>query len=117
MRIWDLPPERLCRAHLLGEHRELHAVWAVLTSDKRGYRRHPETLRWEGRLAALYVRHGALVDEMAARGYRHASPLDGRLATGATVQDRYVDTPDEQSAILRAKGCGCDVQPRRVATS
>jgi hypothetical protein len=24
MRIWDLPPERLCRQHLLGEHREGH---------------------------------------------------------------------------------------------
>lgn len=117
MRIWDLPPERLCRAHLLGEHRELHAVWAVLTADKRGYRRHPETLRWEGRLAALYARHAALVSEMATRGYRHASPLDGRLATGAAVQDRYVDTPEEQIAILRAKGCGCDVQPLLAATS
>jgi Pyrimidine dimer DNA glycosylase len=109
VRIWDLPPERLCRAHLLGEHRELHAVWAVLTTDKAGYRRHPETLRWEGRLAALYERHAALVREMAARGYRHASPLDRGLATGRKAQDRYVDSPEEQIAMLRAKGCECDV--------
>jgi hypothetical protein len=109
MRIWDLPPERLCRAHLLGEHRELHAVWSVLTGDKAGYRRHPETLRWEGRLAALYERHTALVDEMRERGYRHSSPLDVRLATGAAVQDRYVDPPATQIEILRAKGCACAV--------
>jgi hypothetical protein len=109
VRVWDLAPERLCRAHLLGEHRELHAIWSVLTGDKTGYRQHPETLRWEERLAALYARHTALVEEMRARGYKHASPLDARLATGAAVQDRYVDPPDVQIAILRSKGCGCAV--------
>jgi Pyrimidine dimer DNA glycosylase len=109
VRIWDLPPERLCRAHLLGEHRELHAIWSVLTGEKAGYRKHPETLRWEGRLAALYARHTALVAEMSSRGYVHSSPLDGRLATGGAVQDRYVDPPDAQIRILRSKGCGCAV--------
>lgn len=109
MRIWDLPPDLLCRAHLLGEHRELHAIWTVLTDHKSGYRNHPETLRWEGRLAALYLRHAALVEEMGLRGYRHASPLDAQLATGAAVQDRYVDTPEAQITILRSKGCGCSV--------
>jgi pyrimidine dimer DNA glycosylase len=109
MRIWDLPPQRLCRSHLLGEHRELHAVWSILTEDKPGYRSHPETLRWEDRLAALYARHTALVEEMRARGYNHSSPLDARLATGRAVQDRYVDAPDTQVVILRSKGCGCAV--------
>ena len=109
MRIWDVPPEQLCRAHLLGEHRELHAIWVVLTAGKAGYRHHPETRRWEGRLAALYTRHDALVTEMLARGYRHASPIDASLATGAAIQDRYVDSPEEQVAILRSKGCDCRV--------
>ncbi len=54
MRIWDLEPERLCRQHLLGEHRELHALWVILTQDKQGFSRHPETLRWRGKLQALY---------------------------------------------------------------
>ncbi|HEX6642404.1 MAG TPA: pyrimidine dimer DNA glycosylase/endonuclease V, partial [Thermoanaerobaculia bacterium] len=38
MRIWDVDPAELCRAHLLGEHRELHAIWTILTQDRRGYR-------------------------------------------------------------------------------
>jgi hypothetical protein len=109
VRIWDLPPERLCRAHLLGEHRELHAIWAVLTGDKAGYRQHPETLRWEDRLVALYDRHTAEVEEMLARGYTHSSPLDPRLATGGAIQDRYVDPPEAQIVILRSKGCDCAV--------
>src|SRR6516225_12082778 len=61
MRIWDVDPALLCRQHLLGEHRELHAVWTILTTDSAGYRRHPETLRWEGRLGALARRHDRLV--------------------------------------------------------
>lgn len=109
MRIWDLPPERLCRSHLLGEHRELHAIWSVLTGEKTGYRNHPETLRWKDRLAALYARHTALVEEMRVRGYNHSSPLDAQLATGRAIQDRYVDPPEAQIMILRTKGCGCDV--------
>jgi hypothetical protein len=109
MRIWDLPPDQLCRAHLLGEHRELHAIWSVLTTGRHGYARHPETLRWRGKLRALWQRHEALVAEMRRRGYRHASGLDSSLATGDAVQDRLIDSIPAQIAILRGKGCGCRV--------
>jgi hypothetical protein len=57
MRIWDIPVEKLCRNHLLGEHRELHAMWVVITQNKKGYSKHPETIRWIGKLRALYLRH------------------------------------------------------------
>ena len=107
MRIWDVAPEILCRKHLLGEHRELHGLWNILTQGKTGYRRHPETLRWVGRLAALYRRHEALVSEMERRGYRHASPLDPALATGIAVQTEFVDPPERQLLLLQAKGCDC----------
>jgi hypothetical protein len=107
MRIWDLPPARLCRQHLLGEHAELHALWAILTGNKKGYARHPETLRWQGKLRALYRRHEAQVAEMERRGWRHRSPLDPALATGAGTQDERVDTLAAQIRVLRAKGCAC----------
>lgn len=107
MRIWDVPPAELCRSHLLGEHRELHGLWNILTRDLSGYRRHPETRRWEGRLAALFLRHERLVAEMESRGYRHRSPLPSHLATGADVQTEFVDTPAEQRRILRSKSCPC----------
>jgi len=57
MRVWDINPEKLCRNHLLGEHREIHGIWSILTKGKKGYANHPETLRWKGRLKALYRRH------------------------------------------------------------
>lgn len=107
MRIWDVAPSLLCRQHLLGEHRELHALWVVLTQGKKGYSRHPETLRWKGKLNALYLRHEALVAEMTTRGYRHLSPLDFRLATGKNRQDEFLDSPQEQLFILRNKPCAC----------
>ena len=111
MRIWDVDPAILCRAHLLGEHRELHGLWNILTQGKTGYANHPETLRWVGRIKALYNRHEALVAEMTRRGYEHASPLDPALATGRAVQDRYVQHPCIQLGILRRKGCDCKVPP------
>lgn len=108
MRIWDIPPAELCRSHLLGEHRELHGLWNILTQDLTGYRRHPETRRWEGKLAALFLRHEALVREMDRRGYRHASPLAEGLASGLARQDEFIDLPDEQRRILKEKGCACN---------
>jgi pyrimidine dimer DNA glycosylase len=109
MRIWDISPKRLCRNHLLGEHRELHAIWSVIVNGKKGYARHPETLRWKGKLKALYGRHEALVNEMTTRGYRHRSPLPKRQATGSEKQIVYVDKPKAQIVILRSKRCRCDV--------
>lgn len=109
MRIWDLSPSVLCRQHLLGEHRELHALWTLLTKGRGGYARHPETCRWRGKLAALYSRHEELVTEMNRRGYRHHSPLDPTLATGNPVQDEFVDTPGRQVLLLQGKGCSCAV--------
>ena len=107
MRVWDVEPACLCRNHLLGEHAELHAVWSVITGVKAGYAQHPETLRWQGKLAALYARHDRLVAELARRGFRHASPLDDAYATGAATQDVLIDTIDEQMALLAAKPCAC----------
>ncbi len=109
MRIWDISVQRLCRQHLLGEHRELHALWSIITNGKIGYSHHPETVRWVGKLKALYARHTALVDEMKRRGYRHFSDLDRRKATGMKRQSAFVDTPGQQVMILRRKKCACKV--------
>jgi hypothetical protein len=107
MRIWDLQARALCDRHLLGEHRELHAVWTVLTEGKRGYANHPEVRRWRRRLAALYARHESQVEEMRRRGFSHRSPLDPELATGDSSQPELVDPLSVQRDRLRRRGCGC----------
>ena len=109
MRIWDVPPERLCRNHLLGEHSELHGIWTILTEGRRGYANHPEVIRWRGKLKALYKKHQEIADEMLKRGYQHNSPLEPTLATGIGYQDEYVDSLEEQVRILTDKGCDCRV--------
>jgi hypothetical protein len=111
VRIWDLDPAVLCDRHLLGEHRELHALWTILTTGKRGYAHHPETRRWRGRLAALYARHDAHVAEMGRRGFRHASPLDPGLATGAADQTELVDSIEAQRKRLASRACRCPFRP------
>ena len=109
MRIWDISPDRFCRQHLLGGHRELHAVWVILTQGKKGYANHPETRRWRGKERALFLRHAQLVAEMEKRGYRHLTPLDPAEAAGSDVQDEFVSTVEEQVELLRRKRCGCAV--------
>ena len=110
MRIWDLPPSILCRNHLLGEHRELHAMWTVITQKKKGYSMHPETIRWKGKLSAMYLRHEELVKEMSDREYNHKSSLDKRKATGKSIQDVFINTRIEQIEILKNKKCNCKLK-------
>lgn len=101
MRVWDLDPGYLNRQSLLGEHREIHAVFSIIENRKRGYARHPETLRWVERLPALARRHEVVVSEMALRGYQHHSPV---AAPGETVwPDTFVDRPGEQFVLLANK--------------
>jgi len=109
MRIWDLSPRLLCRNHLLGEHNELHAIWSVITGGRKGYARHPEVMRWRGRLRALSARHDRIVEEMVRRGWNHRSPLDRRKATGSSRQTCMVNSLAEQRKILHKKGCECRV--------
>jgi len=109
MRIWDISPDKLCKNHLLGEHRELHAIWSILINEKKGYSKHPETLRWKGKQKALFIRHEKLVKEMKKRGYNHFSPLDEKYATGKGFQDEYIDTIEEQIKNIKEKGCNCKV--------
>jgi hypothetical protein len=109
MRVWDIPPKQLCRNHLLGEHREIHAIWSILVHHKKGYANHPETRRWKGKQKALYLRHERIVREMLTRKYRHLSPLEKQYATGEKRQDILLDSYSEQIRLLRQKKCGCKV--------
>lgn len=102
MRIWDVSAGYLARQQLLGEHRELHGLANILREGKRGYARHPETLRWVDCLPALIMRHRELVEEMALRGYQHHSPLspaEGDLHW----PEAYIDPPHRQFERLRGK--------------
>ncbi len=107
MRIWDISPKKLCRKHLIAEHGELHALWSIIVNDKKGFSKHPETMRWRGRLKALYLRHEKLAAEMERRGYNHNSPIDRKNISGKKIQNTYIDNPKKQKQILTNKPCDC----------
>ncbi len=102
MRVWDLHPGYLSRQSLLGQHAEIHALFAVLTGGGRGYASHPETLRWRNHQNLLAARHDLTVKEMRLRGFNHASPLEGP-GDGSHEALQYVDLPGRQFALLREK--------------
>lgn len=103
MRIWDIDPGYLNDLSLLGEHRELHGIYSILVHHKKGYARHPETLRWRDHLPALAVRHGLLTAEMTLRGFRHRSPLTPPPAGKVIWPESFIDEPGRQYLILGEK--------------
>ena len=102
MRIWDIAAGFLNDQSLLGEHRELHGIHSIITNHKKGYSRHPETLRWVSCLSALRIRHSLLVEEMKLRGFKHHSPLDIDQETPEWPKD-FIDRPAEQFKLLETK--------------
>ena len=110
MRVWDVDPGYLNRQSLLGEHREIHAILSIITNDKRGYARHPETLRWKDSLGALKHRHDLVVSEMRLRGYQHHSPVT--VQEPLAWPDEFVDSPGRQLTILQHKYV--DREPGRI---
>ena len=102
MRVWDVNPGYLNRQSLLGEHRELHAIVSIIKHNKKGYSRHPETLRWQGLGWALNQRHRLLAAEMNLRGYVDRTPV--LLKTQHQKwPDVFVDLPVIQLSILAEK--------------
>jgi len=102
MRIWDVNPGYLNRQSLLGEHRELHAIVSIIKHNKKGYSRHPETLRWIGFGWALSQRHRLLATEMNLRGYVDRSPVLLK-SHKQKWPDVFVDQPAIQLTILSEK--------------
>ncbi|MBF0119367.1 MAG: DUF1722 domain-containing protein [Desulfobacterales bacterium] len=102
MRIWDISPGYLNRQSLLGEHRELHAIVSIIINNKKGYSKHPETLRWIDYGWALMQRHNLLKAEMSLRGFKDKSPvfMDYKISEWPL---KYIDEPYIQFKILENK--------------
>lgn len=73
MRTWMIPPQLMCRKHLLGEHVELHMM---VGSIKRGLSIAGFVRDELIDTAMLKDRHDIIALEMTARGYNHNSPLE-----------------------------------------
>ncbi len=87
MRMWLANPKIMCRAHLLGEHVEMHMFAGSIRKGVsiKGY--------VAGGLVdtrVLQTRHDHLAAELVRRGYNHASPLDYHdvLKTGSVNRNK-----------------------------
>lgn len=114
MRIWDqLPPERLCRPHLLAQWREGLGLWNILIQGKKGYASHPETKRWRGFERALWCLLSKTRSAMIARGWNPKALPD--YPTWVTEQkpafswdeESWPKPWDNQLEALKSKKCGC----------
>jgi hypothetical protein len=73
MRLWTLHPKYLDRAGLVALWREALLAQAVLRGETRGYRNHPQLIRFRNHaepLAAIGVYLTGILGEAARRGYR-----------------------------------------------
>lgn len=79
MRMWQIPPNLMCRQHLLGEHVEMHMFAGSLVKgiSMKGYIENGLL-----DLPLLKERHDELVLEMDNRGYNHKSPLTHEYLKG-----------------------------------
>ncbi len=71
-RMWLVSPKKLCRQHLLGEHKELHQLVGSILKNK-SIKGHIEKGQIE--VHSIKKRHIELVKELLRRGYKHQSPL------------------------------------------
>ena len=88
MRMWGIPPERLCRQHLLGEHVEMHAFVGLI---RRGSSLEGYTSSGLVDVRLIRERHELLVDEMLSRRYHHRSPLPDFDLAAYLEHPGYVD--------------------------
>ena len=112
MRVWnEIDTSRLCRNHLLAEHREILCIWSVLVNGKKGYRNHPEVKRWTNNLGALWLRHNNILKESKKRKYNFKDLPNWQiiLYVRRNISTRF-QTPkawDNQEKSLSAKDCDC----------
>ena len=108
MRVWDIPVSNLCNKHLIAQHHEIHCIYSILTNNLKGFRHHPEVLRWEGHLGILAKVHADTVFEMQHRNFNHT---DGTLfaVTDSFDYPKSWQSVEQQKEILRSKNCGCKV--------
>lgn len=73
-RMWMLNPKKMCRNHLLGEHKEIHQLIGIITKKKMNILLGHARLK-QIQTRSIIQRHDELVEEMLSRGYNHKSPL------------------------------------------
>lgn len=90
-------PEKMCRQHLLGEHRELHTLVGTINKgiSLKGYLE-------KGLIdpSMVIMRHRELVMEMIRRHYNHQTPLPTIPGLWSTVSNE-IDVEENLKELCR----------------
>ena len=88
VRSWHpIPANALDDTALIAEHNELLIIGKAAAGLTKGWRNHPEVLRWRGHSKALKRRHDEVAMEMVQRGFNHGSPWPKELINEADIDD------------------------------
>ena len=100
VRMWGVDPKKMCTKHLLGEHVELHMM---LGSLKKGKSLKGHIEKGQVEVHNIRKRHGQLVKEMLARGFRHSSPLPKDVRLFRAGRLKIIE--NEKELARRCKDC------------
>jgi hypothetical protein len=104
MRLWTVHPKHLDARGLVALWREALLAQAVLRGQTRGYRHHPQLVRFRAApdpLAAITAYLHAVADETAARGYRFDRRRIHAPATALTMEETQGQLDHEWAHLLR----------------
>lgn len=87
--------------------REGLGAYKIITEGKKGYSNHPAVLEFKDNALELKNRLWAVRQEMLRRGY-HPKPLPDAPMTHEGIVTPW-QTLEEQVAVLKAKGCKCNI--------
>lgn len=102
MRMWGLPPSKMCSRHLLGAHFELHKIMGCMRKGKslKGYIEQgliePQT---------VVSRHKTLACEMFKRGFNHKTPMHSNRFVFNYPEGKINKTKSKQDLIERCNDC------------
>lgn len=103
MRCWyPISVKSLDNEALLGEHREIQTMMKSICGIIKGWKHHPETLRWKGHTKSLKIRHDEIASEMILRGMNHNSPIPDNYVM-KTDSDEFPSTLVEPLEIMQQK--------------
>ena len=88
----------------MAEHRETLCIYSVITNNKKGYSKHPETIRYRHNLSALVYRHRQITKEARKRHYNFKELPN---SCNILALNHVVKSWDNQEYSLSLKDCEC----------
>ena len=104
MRIWTLHPQYLDSKGLVALWREALLARAVLRDETKGYRNHPQLIRFRAQpdpLAAIESYLAAVHEESVRRGYRFDATKLSRIRSHTTIPETQGQLLFEWAHLLR----------------